>query len=124
MGHPVLLEISNPNQGAGCAGDKKQNNYIAATRFDRVTSGLWAPRATTAPCCSHSHREPQCATSRLPQGLNHVRSSQVLEMKCSMPPQGSCDESIRSLAQEVLASIPRKSLLDFKHRPHFGHQLK
>ena len=24
---------------------------IAATRFDRVTSGLWAPRATTAPCC-------------------------------------------------------------------------
>ncbi|PPQ95387.1 hypothetical protein CVT26_008232, partial [Gymnopilus dilepis] len=25
-----------------------------ATRFDRVTSGLWAPRATAAPCCCGS----------------------------------------------------------------------
>ena len=51
-----------------------QQKNLAATRFDRVTSGLWAPRATTAPCCFHSHREPQCVTSRLLQGLNHVRS--------------------------------------------------
>ena len=28
-----------------------QSCAVAATRFDRVTSGLWAPRATTAPCC-------------------------------------------------------------------------
>lgn len=24
---------------------------LAATCFDQVTSGLWAPRAATAPCC-------------------------------------------------------------------------
>jgi hypothetical protein len=30
---------------------KRKNTTVAATRFDRVTSGLWAPRATTAPCC-------------------------------------------------------------------------
>ena len=29
----------------------RDEKEIAATRFDRVTSGLWAPRATSAPCC-------------------------------------------------------------------------
>ena len=41
---PLLLPMLNSNL--------IKLKQIAATRFDRVTSGLWAPRATTAPCCS------------------------------------------------------------------------